>query len=237
MYRSEADASHRDIQTDIEVLDGVGEGTRGQVSDAGFRNCRRSLERDAAGCFDDEPAAHHRDGLAHGLQIEIVDEHDVGESNVEYLFKLFKRVDFDLDLDEMPGGAFGALQHRRYSASDGDVIVLDQDRVIEAETMIVAAAAAHGVLLQRAQSGRSLAGADDSRLGMRDARNEGGGGGGDARQMAEKIQCNAFGAEYRPGIAGNRHQIAAALHRLAIACMWINRDLWRQPQESRRDQR
>src|SRR5437588_110260 len=119
----------------------MGEGARGQVIDASFRNRRRGLERDAAGRFDDEAAAHHGDGFAHGLQIEIVDQHDIGEPNVEDLLELFKRVDFDLDLDEMAGGAFGALQYRFYSASDGDVIVLDQDRVIEAETMIVAAAA------------------------------------------------------------------------------------------------
>jgi len=50
----------------------------------------------------------------------------------------------------MTGGGFGAFEHWPNAAGNRDVIVLDQDRVIEAEAVVVAAAAAHRVFLQRA---------------------------------------------------------------------------------------
>ena len=65
----------------------------------------------------------------------------------------------------MAGMGAGALQHRCDAAGDGDVVVLDQDRIIQAEAMIEAAAAAHGVFLERAKAGRGLAGAADPQLG------------------------------------------------------------------------
>ena len=103
--------------------------------------------------------------------------------------------------------------------------------------MIVAAAAAHRVFFQRPQTGRGLARADDARLGMRDARDESRRRGGDAGEMAEKIERHAFGAEDRPRIAGNRHQLGAALHRRAVARMRRDRNLRREPPERGGDER
>ncbi len=45
------------------------------------------------------------------------------------------------------------LDRRPHAAGDGDVVVLDQHGVIEAEAVVGAAADPHGVLLQRAQPG------------------------------------------------------------------------------------
>ena len=47
----------------------------------------------------------------------------------------------------------------------GDVVVLDQHRVVEAEPMVAAAADAHRVFLERAQARRRLARVDDPRVG------------------------------------------------------------------------
>ena len=80
----------------------------------------------------------------------------------------------------MPGMRAGALQHRRNTAGDRDVIVLDQDRVIEPEAMVEAAAAAHRIFLQRAQARRGLAGAADTQLGASGMANIIGGECGDA---------------------------------------------------------
>ena len=54
-----------------------------------------------------------------------------------------------------------ALDGRANSAGDGDVVVLDQDGVVEAEAVIGAATGAHGVFFDSAQAGRRLARADD----------------------------------------------------------------------------
>ena len=166
-----------------------------------------------------------RDRLTHRYQIEIVDQHHVGNSNIEHFSQLLERIDLDLDLDQMPSGLLGAREHRRDAAGHRDVVVLDQHRVVEAEAVIVAAAATHRVFFQRAQSRRGLARANDARLGMRDAGHELGGSGGDAGEMAEKVERDTLGAEDGAGIAGNRHQLGAGLDRRAVARMRRNRDV------------
>ena len=101
------------------------------------------------------------------VKIEIVDQHHVGEADLEHFLELIERIDLDLDLDQVAGRLLGAREHRADAAGDRDVVVLDQHRVVEAEAVIEAAAAAHGVFFQRAQAGRGLARADDARLGVR----------------------------------------------------------------------
>ena len=49
------------------------------------------------------------------------------------------------------------------AARDAHVVVLDQDRVVETHAVVRAAAAADGVLLERTQAGRRLAGVEDRR--------------------------------------------------------------------------
>ena len=85
----------------------------------------------------------------------------------ERLFELGERVDLDLDLDEMADMGADAADRLGDGAGDGDVVVLDEGRVVEAEAMVGAAARAHRVFLDRAQERRRLAGADDARLGVR----------------------------------------------------------------------
>ena len=81
----------------------------------------------------------------------------------ENLFELSERVDLDLDLDEVAGMGFRALDGGADAAGKRNVVVLDQNRIIEPEAVIAAAAGADRVFFQRAKSGRGLAGADDLR--------------------------------------------------------------------------
>ena len=115
----------------------------------------------------------------------------------ERLLELRERVDFDLDLDQMADVGAHAPDRLRDAAGDGDVIVLDEHRVVEAEAMIGAAAGAHRVFLERAQERRRLARADDARLGVRDrpptsAR----GRAGDAAEPAEEVERRALGGQH-----------------------------------------
>ena len=208
-----------------------------EIIDAGFRDRRGAVERDAAGGFDDEAARHHGHGLAHGREIEIVDQHHVGEADVEHLLELIERVDLDLDLDQMPGRRLGARQHRADAARDRDVVVLDQHRVVEAEAVIEAAAAADGVFLQRAQPGVVLRVQMMRALVWAMRAHEGRGRGGDAGEVAEEIERGALGGQDRARIAGDRHQLGPGLHRRAIACMRFDPDFRREPAKRRRDQR
>ena len=79
-----------DIQSDVEILHRVGERARRQIIHAGLRDRRRGIERDAAGRFDDKAAGNHGNGLAHGVEIEIVDEDDVGQSDIEHFLELIE---------------------------------------------------------------------------------------------------------------------------------------------------
>ena len=106
-------------------------------------------------------------------------------------------------LTRWPTLARARAQRRRDAAGDGDVIVLDQHRVIEAEAVIAAAAGAHRIFLQRAQARRRLARADDLRLVPATACDEARGRGGDAAEMAEKIQRDALGRQDAARRAGD----------------------------------
>ena len=103
--------------------------------------------------------------------------------------------------------------------------------------MIVAAAAAHRVFLERAKSRRGLACANDAGLGMSDARGEFGGRGRDTGKVTEIIKCNALGAENGARIAGNRHQRSAGPGSRSVAGMRRDCDIGRQAAESRLDER
>jgi len=79
------------------------------------------------------------------------------------LVELVELVDLDLDLDQ--------VTHRGTRRTDraptrrgGDMVVLDQDRIVEPEAVIDAAADPHGVFLHGAQAGHGLARAADARL-------------------------------------------------------------------------
>jgi hypothetical protein len=114
-------------------------------------------------------------------RVHVVEQHDVGDANRDHFAELVERVDFDLDLHQMAGHRIGAFQHRADAARDRDVVVLDQDGVVEAEAMVEAAAAAHGIFLDRPQSRRGLARAADAQLGVLDPAHEFVGRGGDPR--------------------------------------------------------
>ena len=110
--------------------------------------------------------------LAQGGRVHVVEQHRVGDPDLDDLAQLIERIDLDLDLDEMAGGGLRALEHGPDAAGDRDVIVLDQDRVIETESVIEAAAATHRIFLQCAQPRRGLARAADAHARAGDATDE-----------------------------------------------------------------
>ena len=86
------------------------------------------------------------------------------DAELQRFFELFQAVDFDFDVDHVAGVGAGGFDGVCDAAGGHDVVVLDQDAVVEAEAVIVAAAAAHGVFLEGAQARRRFAGADDARF-------------------------------------------------------------------------
>ncbi|KAG1450938.1 hypothetical protein G6F57_016284 [Rhizopus arrhizus] len=108
-----------------------------------------------------------------------------------------------------------ALHRRGDIARQRDVVVLDQDRVIQAEAVVAAAPHAHRILLHGAQARHGLARAGDAGAVSRNGAGNGGGGRGHAAQVAQEIQRHAFRGQHRAGIAAyagdfhTRPQVAA----------------------------
>ena len=94
-----------------------------------------------------------RDRLGHRRDVHVV-EQDLGAARVEELAQLVEVGDLDLDPQVGVGGPDG-LVGRDHAAGGDHVVVLDHRPVGEAEAVVDAAAAAHGVLLQA--RGRSAA--------------------------------------------------------------------------------
>src|SRR5262249_58036761 len=117
-----------------------------------------------------------------------------------------ERADFNLDLAQMSDGGLRALEYRRNAAGDRDVVILDEHRIVEAEAMVEAAAAADRVFLERAQAGRGFARAADARLGVGDFLHEHGRRRGDAGEVAEEVERDALGRQNRTRRAGDAHE-------------------------------
>ena len=97
----------------------------------------------------------------------VVEQDPVGAGG-ERLADLVERVALDLDRRSRQPAARSRSTAVRDSSGEAQVVVLDEDRVVEAQPVVRAAAAAHGVLLERAQAGRRLARVEEDRAGARD---------------------------------------------------------------------
>ena len=161
---------------------------------------------DPAGGFGDGAAVDHRDRAAQGLRRHVVEQHGV-DPDLERLGELVERVDLELDLDEMSGMPPRAFERRPHAPGERDVIVLDQHRVVEAETVVGAAAEANRLLFEGAQARGGLAGADDLRLGVGDRIGQRPRRRRDPGHPAQKIERGALGGKHaaRPAAdAGDR---------------------------------
>ena len=95
----------------------------------------------------------------------------------------------------MAGRGLCRAQRLADAAAHGDMVVLDEEGVVEAEAMVHRAAAAHRIFLEGAQARRRLARAADLRIGMGDERHIFRRQGRDARQAAHEVERDAFGGE------------------------------------------
>ena len=148
---------------------------------------------------------------------EVVEQDEIGAER-QRLLELLERVDLDLDLGDVARRGARPLDRRADAAGEGDVVVLDQDRVVEAEAVVGAAADAHRVLLEGAQARRRLAGAGDARAVRRDRPRQVAGRGGDAAQAAEQVERHALAGEERAGRPSTRASTAPASTSAPSSC-------------------
>ena len=175
--------------------------------DAGGGDLAGAVEGESAGGLERGAAGGDPDRLGHHLGGHVV-EQDLLAAGVEQLAQLVEVGDLDLDAQVRVGRADRVV--RRHHAARGDhVVVLDHGPVGQAHPVVEAAAAADGVLLQRAPAGQRLAGVEDPRAGALERIDPGGGRGGDAGEVAGEVERGALGGEQAPGRTGDPHHHVA----------------------------
>ena len=154
------------------------------------------------------------------VQGEVV-QHDGVHPGGEHGLDLLERVDLHLEVGGVAELGLGAAQHcgqlRRVAAGeDGQVVVLGQHGVGEAEAVVGAAAAAHGVAFEHPQPRRRLAGVGDAGPGAGHERHELGRLGGDAAHPLDQVQADALGQQHGAGVPGHPGQGGSGVEGLAV---------------------
>ncbi len=83
------------------------------------------------------------------------------------------------------------------------MVVLDQDRIVEAEPVIDTAARPHRIFFKSSQSGSGFAGATDPGAGAGNRVNNACGGAGNAGQMAQKVKRHSLTRNNRTRVTLN----------------------------------
>ena len=136
------------------------------------------------------------DRAAQGLEVHVVEQQPVG-AGAERVGGLVE-VAAPRPRSASSGWALRARVDRLGDAAgEGDVVLLDQDRVVEADAVVAPAAGGDRRLLQRPQARRRLAGVEDAGAGAGDRLDEAGGQGGDAGEVAEEVERGALGDQQR----------------------------------------
>ncbi len=170
---------------------------RDQVG-TGSSQRRSGFEVDATRHLDQDPGSGvHSGGTLGDVGHRHVVEHDHGGLGRHGLVDLFGTVALHLDHPARPPTA--GPGHRISDGHAGQVVVLHEDGIRESASMIVAAARPHGSFLEGAQARCGLSRVEHSseRVGPRHGVDIATGERGHTGQMAEEIECRAFGRNHR----------------------------------------
>lgn len=167
---------------------------------AGGREARQRLERDPAGNLRPGTTGNLGNRRGDTIGCHIVQKQDL-RTRGKRLLDLVDAGDLALDASQMGGAQTTSLDGGRKSACRGDMVVLDEDMLPETGAMVVASAAAHRGLFERAPTRCCFSGVDDPHSGPCNSRSIAGALRGDAAQALEKIQEGALGAQDGPGPA------------------------------------
>ena len=206
-----------DFHADIEGGRGMGDGADGDAIDAGEGDWPEGFQRDAAGGFQDAlflfaGAVAKFDGGQHLRAIHVVQQDDeirlrasaprgaVPGSRLRF------RPSDRASSARLRAMALGQMSGELFYGNPGDVVVLDQQAVEQAEAMIVSPAAADGVFVEDAESRDRFAGVVNFRVGALDALDEPLGLRGHAAEMLEEVEDDPLGRKQRPHRPANAKQ-------------------------------
>ena len=177
---------------------------RDQV-DPGGGDRRRGVGRDAARGLGDRRGRRPSRPPRRSMSGPMLSSSTASTPSASASCELVQRVDLELDLDQMADAGARALDRRRDAAGERDVVVLDQHRVVEAETVVDAAAdAAPRISATMRRPGIVLRVQHDLRLVPAIASTSAARRGRHAGQMAEEIQRGALGGQHAARRAADR---------------------------------
>ena len=197
----------------------MGQCSRGNKIDASFSNRTDGGKLDPAAGLGFCPSFDPESGSAHLVESHIVQQDDVG-SGLESLFDLFKCVSFDFN--DQAGKFFARTTDGGFDgvgklvSQGGEVIILNEDLVIKANSMVGAAAAFNRVFFEAAPTRRGLAGVEDLRFCAFDCVDKLRRQGGDSGEALDKIESHALRCQDGPSLAFDVEQGLAGLEVLAI---------------------
>ncbi len=187
-------------------------GARGDEVRSGFGVRSHVVEGDAAGDLHARPPCQMPDQFRRAGGGKVIQQ-QVRRARGERFIRFGLRADFHLDdgvrrAAPLRAKRQSALDGGAYSSRRGDVVVLNQNRVEQADAMIPDAARRGRPLFQQPQAGRGFPGVQDAggRAAHRidKARRHG----RHAAQPLEEIQGDALAGEQRPGRAAHlRHDL------------------------------
>lgn len=217
----------------VHSLHVLGHGADGNVVHPGFGNRPQGAFIDSATGFQLGLAGIQAHGLAHIVQAQFVEHDDVG-SGCQRFLQLLKAFHFHfhrLARGDLVGGADGLGD----APAGSDMVFLDQEGVIQADAVVMAAATSDCVLLRQAQAWEGLAGIQQLDLGIGDKVGQIAGAGGHAGQQLQEVQRAAFASEQRPGRSFEVKQRLIGRHSLAVSHLPVHGDPWIQLAEHRVD--
>src|SRR5699024_1678621 len=135
------------VEAEVHGADTVGQSPRGDDVDTGGGDLADRGQGDIAAGLDESASGDELDALAQLGRGEVVEHDDVGPA-LEHGRDLVEPVDLDLDRRRVrqpgPRGTDRLADLVALAGQDGEVVVLDHDRVRESEAVIVPAAGDDG---------------------------------------------------------------------------------------------
>ena len=196
--------AHRD-----EVHSRLGIGAEGGVGDAAA----------GLGLVAHGPGLDAAHGLGEGRDVEVVEHDAVHTAVVEHALQLVQVAHLDFDFQRLAlvvQVLARTVDGRLDAAGEVDVIVLEHHHVVEADTVVGAAAAGHGILLQQPHVGGRLAGVEQSGLQPVQHLHHAAGLGGDAGEALHEVERRALGGEDAAAVPLDGHQHIALGHVLDV---------------------
>ena len=207
------------LKTHIKTLDGVRQGTYGDVVDALLGIVADGVEGDASAGFRLVATGNDVDGLLGVGHAEVVEHDAVYAAVVEHLLQFVEGADLNLNLQlevllfQIVMAAVDGIDD---AAGEVDVVVLEQDHVEQSDAVVAASANLHGLLLEHAHAGGGLAGVEHAGLGALQPLDILVGHGGNAAHALHDVEHESLGLQQGAHATGDNHGDVALLDARAV---------------------